>query len=109
MPVDGEDAGKGRELAVVRTGQLVFTDVLRDYLQTIEYSDGLARVVRLTRWADVEVIADPAINGGQPTLRDHGLRVVDVTDRAAAGESIDEIADDFRLPESTIKRLLAAA
>lgn len=75
----------------------------------IEYADGFARVVRLVRWPDDDVVADPALNGGQPTLRSRGLRVADITDRAAAGESIEDIAADFRVPEPTVARLIAAA
>lgn len=86
----------------------MFPEVVSDYLQTIEYHDGLARIVRLPRWDD-EVIADPSLNGGQPTLRSRGLRVVDVTDRAAAGDSTEEIAADFLLREDVVRRLIAAA
>src|ERR1035438_7167054 len=64
------------DLVVVRNGQLVFRPVVQDYLRRVTYRDGWARVINVGR-GGVDVIVDPWINGGQPTLARRGIAAAD--------------------------------
>jgi uncharacterized protein (DUF433 family) len=92
-------------LVVVRNGQGVFREVVKDYLTRVTYEDGWAKMIELPTYPDARVIVDPRINGGQPTLADRGIRVADVLDRLHAGESPEDLSYDYDLPLSVIESL----
>lgn len=93
------DDGSVRELVVLRSGQHVFTDVVSDFLQRIEYAtDGYASVIHLPGYRTRQVVADPRRSFGQPIFVHGGARVSDVLDRFGAGESLPDLAADFGVP-----------
>lgn len=96
------------DLVVVRNGQLVFRPVVQDYLRRVTYRDGWARIINVGR-GGVDVIVDPWINGGQPTLARRGIAVADILSRIRAGESSKTVAADYGLRQPEITALLELA
>lgn len=96
-------------LVVARNGHTMFGEIVREHLKQVNYRDGFIGQVRIPRASGAEYLIDPEINFGQPTLSEFGVRVDDVLDRIAAGETIKDVADDFDMPTSTIENLALAA
>jgi uncharacterized protein (DUF433 family) len=97
-------------LTVVLTGQQIFSDVIRDYLQRITYAqDNWAErmVLPITRRHVVEV--DPHRAFGQPVFVRGGVRMEDVLDRFRAGEALASVAGDFELDHQDVEDVIRAA
>lgn len=97
------------DLVVVRNQQRVFVPVVRDYLRTVSYKEGYVEQIRLPQYQMIDVIVDPRINSGTPTVARRGIRVADIVSRLAAGESTENVARDYRLDPQEIARLAAWA
>lgn len=96
----GDSADIAQELVVVRNNQRMFSEVVQEYLQRMEFGDdGYVRLIRLPEFADsdVEVIADPSRSFGRPIFARGGAKVEDVLGRVRAGESYASVAEDFGL------------
>lgn len=106
--LDDDFVPEQRDLVVVRNGQRLFAEVVEDQLKTIVYSDGIVKSLRLPAWADVDVVADPDLNAGQPTIASRGIRVADLLSRSAAGDTVADLADDYRLAPDYVRQILAA-
>lgn len=106
----GSAAGESaRELVVVRNGQRVFADVISEYLQRIQYTeDGYPELIRVPAYAEAQVIVDPHRSFGSPVFERGGARVEDVLERFWAGDSIDELADEFGVPVDQLEDVLRA-
>jgi uncharacterized protein (DUF433 family) len=103
-----QDMGLVGDLVVIRNGQQVFRPVVNSYLRRVTYENGWARVINVG--ADrIEVIVDPWINGGQPTLTRRGVAVQDVLSRIRAGEPPGMVADDYGLRPAEMTAILALA
>ena len=87
-----------------RGGQLAWSDVLGDKFADFEYEYELA-----LRWHPVGleslVVIDPRVSFGTPIV--HGLPTWVVKGRWKAGESMDEISEDFGIPKEAIRDALA--
>ncbi len=63
-----------------------------------------------SRWCplgkDGAVALDPQRAGGQPTIKGRRLRVVDITDYFAGGESVNSLARDFQLDNMDVEGAL---
>ena len=97
-------------LTVVLTGQRVFADVIRDYLQRITYApDSWAErvVLPITQRHVLEV--DPRRAFGQPVFIRGGARMEDVLSRFRAGESLASLAYDFGLEQQDLEDAIRAA
>lgn len=93
------DAGDKKLLAASRGGQLAWSDII-GRLQEFDYEkDGLA-----VRWhvagADSGIIIDPRIQFGAPAI--DGVATWVFKGRWEAGEPLDDIADDFGVPNSAV-------
>ncbi|MDP2623605.1 MAG: DUF433 domain-containing protein [Actinomycetota bacterium] len=98
------------ELAVVVTGQRVFTDVVKDYLARIRYAqDDYASRLILPVTVRPLIEVDPKRNFGRPRFINSGAPVAAVLNRFKAGESLVSIAADFDLDSSDIEDVLRAA
>ena len=96
-------------LVVVRSGQQVFRPVVRDYLTRVTYEDGWTRRIQLPQYLNVEVVVDPWLNGGQPTVAGRGIRVTDIVSRLSARESAKDVAYDYGLTVREVEEILKAA
>lgn len=98
------------ELVVLRTGQRQFSELVRDYLQRVNYGDdGWASQVRLPAYGRADVVVDPHVAFGLPIVRHGGARVEDLVDRFLAGDTIDAIADDFGVPSGEVEDVIRVA
>ena len=105
--VEGDSA---MDLVVVRNGQRVFTDVITDYLRRIHYGDdGYPILIRVPAYSGAEVVVDPHRAFGSPIFKRGGARVDDVLERFWAGESIDELTEEFGVPADQLEDVLRAA
>jgi uncharacterized protein (DUF433 family) len=107
---DTPEAMDTRELVVVRKGQRVFTEVVQDYLERIEYGpDGYARLIHLPDYHRAEVVADPERSFGQPIFAHGAARVADVLERFWAGEDLGILSDEFGVPLAELEDVLRVA
>jgi uncharacterized protein (DUF433 family) len=98
------------DLVVVRNGQRVFVDVIREYLQRIQYgSDGYAELIRVPTYRHADVVVDPTRAFGAPIFERGGARVEDVLERFWADESMDELAEEFGVPVDQLEDVLRVA
>ena len=103
------DQGMVEGLVVVRSGQQVFRPVVRDYLTRVTYEDGWTRTIELPQYQNVGVVVDPWLNGGQPTVADRGIRVVDIVNRLKAREPAKDVAYDYDLTVREVEAIGKAA
>jgi uncharacterized protein (DUF433 family) len=91
----------GQLLVITREGQLAMKQVLGGYLQRIERdAEGIAaRLYPFTRKRDLLeprlIVIDPRIAFGRPVIAGSGIPTAVVAERYKAGESMDELADDY--------------
>src|SRR5437879_8277895 len=96
-------------VCISRDGQLAMKELLQAHLQRIDRdADGLPiRLYPFTRKREVQeqepktVVIDPSISFGRPILVGTGIATSVIAQRYKAGESIEELADDYRraIPE----------
>jgi uncharacterized protein (DUF433 family) len=86
---------------VTQSGQIALREFLKAHLHRIEH-DATGNAVRLypfTRKRDLHeprvVVIDPHISYGRPVLVGTGIPTALVAERYKAGESIDELAEDY--------------
>jgi uncharacterized protein (DUF433 family) len=106
---DPADQGMVEGLVVVRSGQQVFRPVVRDYLTRVTYENGWTRIIQLPQYGSVDVVVDPWLNGGQPTVAERGIRVVDIVNRLNAREPAKDVAADYDLTVREVEQIRRAA
>jgi uncharacterized protein (DUF433 family) len=91
----------GRLINVTQSGQIALRELLKAHLHRVEH-DQTGAVVRLypfTRKRELHepkvVVIDPRISYGRPVLAGTGIPTAIVAERYKAGESIDELAEDY--------------
>lgn len=100
-------AGDDPDHTVVRTKQKQFRKVVEEYLRPIHYGDdGWADRITLPRYERASVVVDPHKAFGHPLLASGRARVEDIADRFAAGESIADIASDFRVSRDEVEDVI---
>ena len=105
-----DDALLALQLVVVRNGQRVFVDVIDSYLKRIEYADdGYAALIRVPTYEHAQVVADPFRSFGSPIFERGGARVDDVLHRFWAGDSLEELAAEYRVPAEQLEDVLRVA
>lgn len=96
-------------LVVVRNGQRVFVDVIRDYLRRIEFGpDGYANLIHVPGYRSA-VVCDPLRSFGRPIFVHGGTRVDDVIARFQTGDSIEDLTEEFGVSISDIEDALRVA
>lgn len=94
-------------LTIVVSGQRVFGDVVREYLDRVTYDEhGWAAL--LVSPVTPSVAVDPARGFGQPIFLHGAARVEDVLDRFQAGEPLERVARDFGVPLKDIEDVVRA-
>jgi len=99
----------GQLINVSQDGQLAILELVDAHLRRIEWdTSGLAvRLYPFTRKRELEepksIVMDPYIAFGRPTLVGTGIPTAVIADRCKAGESIEQLADDYgRAPEEIL-------
>ncbi|MGH7991599.1 MAG: DUF433 domain-containing protein [Limisphaerales bacterium] len=88
-------------IAVSETGQLAMKGMLAAHLRRVEHdASGLAaRLYPFTRKRELDepkvIVIDPRISFGRPTIIGTGVTTVIIAERYKAGESVDELAQDY--------------
>jgi uncharacterized protein (DUF433 family) len=107
------DTPEGRlvlNLVVVRSGQRVFVEVIEAYLRRIDYApDGYPRLIHVPAYEHADVVVDPMRAFGAPVFERGGARVEDVLGRFWAGESLDELSDEFGVPAEQLEDVVRVA
>jgi uncharacterized protein (DUF433 family) len=72
---------------------------LEAYLRRIQYADdGYPELIHVPAYEDAQVVVDPTRAFGAPVFERGGVRVEDVLERFWAGESLDELSEEFGVP-----------
>jgi uncharacterized protein (DUF433 family) len=91
----------GRLLNVSQSGQLARREIVEAYLRRIEWDEAgvAARLYPFTRKRAPDepkvIVIDPRISFGRPVLAGTGISTAVIAERYKAGESIDQLADDY--------------
>jgi uncharacterized protein (DUF433 family) len=100
-------AGDEPDHTVVRSKQKQFRKAVEEHLRPIHYGeDDIADRVWLPVYEHAKVFVDPRKAFGQPLLASGRARVEDIADRFAAGETIKEIAFDFRVSPDEVEDVI---
>jgi uncharacterized protein (DUF433 family) len=101
LSVFDKGESKDKLILVNKGGQLGWKPILDRRLKEFEYKGGIA-----VKWnLDSVVSIDPQIAFGAPSI--NGIPTWTIKNRLAAGESVNEIADDFSLKVADVRRALA--
>ena len=102
----------GQLINVTQSGQIALRELLKAHLHRVEH-DAAGTAVRLypfTRKRDLRepkvVIIDPHISYGRPILVGTGIPTAVVAERYKAGESIDELAEDYGRSRNEIEEAI---
>lgn len=97
------EASADKLIIVTRSGQLGWRAILEEKLKQFEYDKGMA-----VKWhlggAKSSIVIDPQVSFGAPSIK--GVPTWTIKGRLDAGESIDEIADDFSLDIKDVEKAL---
>jgi uncharacterized protein (DUF433 family) len=91
----------GQLIAVSEAGQLAMKEMLAAHLRRVERDTaGMAiQLYPFTRKRQPEepkiIVIDPTVSFGRPTIIGTGVATAIVAERYKAGESVDELADDY--------------
>jgi uncharacterized protein (DUF433 family) len=92
-----------------RGGQRVFPDAVRRYLREVEWAKDTFAI----RWwpgaaqaTQGFVVVDPQRGFGAPVLVGTGIKTEDVWSRFSAGESIEDLSEDYKLSIAQIESAL---
>jgi uncharacterized protein (DUF433 family) len=102
----------GQLINVSHAGQIALRELLKAHLHRVEH-DAAGAAVRLypfTRKRDLRepkvVVIDPHISYGRPVLVGTGIPTAVVAERYKAGESIDELAEDYGRSRTEIEEAI---
>jgi len=102
----------GQLINVTQNGQIALREVLKAHLHRVGHdSAGIAvRLYPFTRKRDLRepkvVVIDPHISYGRPILVGTGIPTAVVAERYKAGESIDELAEDYGRSRNEIEEAI---
>jgi len=91
----------GELINISQSGQLAMRQIIEAYLRRVEWDQTgvVARLYPFTRKRAVDepkaVVIDPRISFGRPVLVGSGIPTAVIAERYKAGESVDELADDY--------------
>ena len=105
-----EEVGKGLTVNVSRLGQLAFSSILDIYLQRIERDKtGAIKVYPLRRVDDLDksIVIIPNVGSGRPTIAGTGIRVEVVWNRFKAGETTEQLAEDYGIEQRAIEKAIS--
>jgi uncharacterized protein (DUF433 family) len=97
---------------ISREGLLAMTEVLGAYFRRVEWDEaGFAiRLYPFTRKRELDeprvVVIDPEVAFGKPVLANTGIPTATVANRYKAGESMDDLAEDYDLKRVQIEEAI---
>lgn len=104
--LEREGRREARKLIVLKNGQYVFREVVDRHMKRISYDtegrEKYANRVELPGYEVARLAVKPEVNFGQPYFTATGTPLYVVSGRLRSGEPVDEIADDFGLPEDQV-------
>lgn len=103
----------GRLVNATSKGQLAMRDVLGIYLRRIERKNGVpVRLFPFTHNAietdPGRIVIDPAVSFGRPMIARIGVPAESIADQFRAGDTIDEIAEDFGADRIEVEEAIRA-
>jgi uncharacterized protein (DUF433 family) len=102
----------GQLINITQSGQIALRELLEAHLQRVEHDAAgtVARLYPFTRKHDLNepkvVVIDPHISYGRPVLVGTGIPTAVVAERYKAGESIDELAEDYARSRKEIEEAI---
>lgn len=102
----------GQLINVSQAGQLAMREIVEAYLRRIERDEqGVPiKLYPFTRKRELEepkvVVIDPYVSFGRPILVGTGIPTVIIAERYKAGESIDDLAEDYRRQRCEIEEAI---
>lgn len=96
------------DLTVLRSGQRVFSEVIRDYLERIDYGEDDLWALRLHPPVSDQLIVDPHVAYGRPLIHGYGVPADAVLDRLRAGDGLEVVAEDFDVPPEIVEAVREA-
>ena len=102
----------GQLVNISREGQLVIKDLIKAHLKRVERdTSGLPiRLYPFTRERKPDepkiIVIDPQISFGRPVLAGTGIATTIIAQRYKAGESIEELAEDYGRSRSEIEEAI---
>jgi uncharacterized protein (DUF433 family) len=102
----------GKLINVTQSGQIALRELLKAHLHRVEHNaNGAAvRLYPFTRKRDLSepkvIVIDPHISYGRPVLVGTGISTAIVAERYKAGESIDELAEDYGRSRNEIEEAI---
>jgi uncharacterized protein (DUF433 family) len=97
----------GDLISLNKSGQLALKEILRSYLERVERDNHIP--IRLYPYINQEhsegkeIVIDPRVSFGYPTLKGTGIKTSIIVSRIDAGESVEDIAADYELDPKKIK------
>lgn len=101
------DDAAAAEWARARDQQGGLPGVIERGLTPITWAaDGYPQRVRLTAYQGADVIVDPRFAFGQPIVADRGVRTEDIIQMFRAGDSVKDVADEFRIDARIVEAIV---
>ncbi len=106
----------GELINITQEGQLAIKDVMKAHLQRIErdaqgipqklYPFTQKRAFHLGETEPTDVVIDPRVSFGRPSLVGTGIPISIIAERYKAGESVEGLADDYGLQPLQIQEAI---
>lgn len=98
----------GELINLSNSGQLAMRQVLNTHLKRVEWKDRFP--IRLHPFvmgeaidADMPIAIDPRIAFGRPIVASRGVSTAAIVERIDAGESVSDVAADYRLTQEDVE------
>lgn len=69
----------------------------------------MTRRIQLPQYGNTEVVVDPWLNGGQPTVAGRGIRVTDIVSRLNVQEPVQDVGGDYGMSVRGVEAIRLAA
>ncbi len=102
----------GQLINVTQEGQLAMLNVLKSFLKRVKRDDKGApiKLYLFTRRGEVDeplsVVVDPTVSFGRPVLEGTGIPTEILAQRYKAGDSLEELAEDYGRPRQEIEEAI---
>lgn len=99
----------GNLVNISKEGQIVMKEIIQAYLKRVEYDEKglIKRLFPFTRKRELNepkvIVIDPYISFGRPVLDGTGITTTIIAERYKAGESINDLAKDYKRKHDEIE------